>query len=311
MSRLPRARAFTLIEVLVALTILALLVIVLSSLLGAVNRAWVSSEQHVDTFQDGRAIVNLIGRELSQAVISPTLQFVTNPPVTDGGTDLTRANSDSIFWLAPLRYSVAGSPSQTVELCEVGYYLDSNLNLKRFFVPPSDNTNYQIYASTPSDTTATWISPFVSNTGVSTTVASNILAFWIRCFDGNGELIPWLSSPPPSGGSPLHYNSAAHFQPATVGQLGSFKYTATSTARAHALPASVEITLVTMDERARKRDPIIPGMPHDAGDTNSPFVNGPADVPDAVDYFARKLVTNRINSARTFSARVVLTNASR
>src|SRR3954464_11198101 len=64
----------TLVELLVAFAILTFLVVLLASLVSGVNRAWTAGEQQVSEFQDGRAILELIGREVSQATISPALQ---------------------------------------------------------------------------------------------------------------------------------------------------------------------------------------------------------------------------------------------
>src|SRR3954462_10748472 len=95
---LKRADGFTLLELLIAFSILAFLVVLLASLVSGVNRAWTSGEQQVSEFQDGRAILELIGRELSQAAISPALQFVHDPDLNRASQ---RSNSDCIFWQGP------------------------------------------------------------------------------------------------------------------------------------------------------------------------------------------------------------------
>src|SRR3954462_7645328 len=121
------ARAFTLVEVLIATVILSVLVLLLTSLLSAVHRTWIAGEQQVSEFQDGRAICELISRELSQAVISPSLQFVQNPSLPSSLGQ--RPNSDSIFWQVP------GASTTSGNLAEVGYYLTADFELKRFYVP--------------------------------------------------------------------------------------------------------------------------------------------------------------------------------
>jgi prepilin-type N-terminal cleavage/methylation domain-containing protein len=285
-------RAFTLIELLIAMTVLSLLVVLLASVTGGVNRAWVSAEQQVETFQDGRAILELISRELAQTVISPRLQFVSNPNVVDAtGHAINRANSDSIFWQASLTPATSGS------LCEVGYYLTDTYELKRFFVPPTDAMNYQIFAANPTDSSAPWVSNFVGNAALNTTVAKGVLAFWIRCFDLNGDPIPWLANDPAHlAATPLHFNSAAQFQSGIRGQTSSFKYTATSTAQAHLLPLAVEITLVTLDAKSLARSPgSVPPIPASA-DTST--------VPDSIKSFNQRLITNNLKTARTFVTRV-------
>jgi type II secretory pathway component PulJ len=180
--RTPHSRdaghgGFTLFEILVATSILVLIVSMLSVIVGQVNKAWFTGQQRVESFQNGRAVLELISRELSQAVISNKLQFVQNPPDLAGGSNLTAmlsgsdtqvANSDSIFWQMPC----AGNPYGNI--CQVGYLLTLNTaskpaqyQLRRYYVQP-DNlapgaaghmfTIYDsplTYISSPSYTSAT------------------------------------------------------------------------------------------------------------------------------------------------------------
>ena len=111
-------RAFTLVELLIAITILVSIVLLLTAMVSGVSRAWTSGEQRVAQFQDGRAVLDLMARELSQAVISPSLQFVQNPTLPAAANQ--RAGSDSIFWQAP------GTSTTSGNLAEIGYYLVQN-----------------------------------------------------------------------------------------------------------------------------------------------------------------------------------------
>jgi hypothetical protein len=281
---------FTLAELLIATAILTFLVLVLTALLSGVNRAWVAGEQQVSEFQDGRAICELISRELSQAIISPNLQLVQNPSFPGGVNQ--RANSDSIFWQAPATSTGSGN------IAEIGYYLTDNYELRRFFVPP-DNAKYAIFTNVPTDTSAPWITTTFSSVefgAASSVVSQGVLAFWVRCFDGNGDLIPWLS-----GAVPLKFNSAAHFQPAIPGQANSFKYTnAATTARANLLPATVELTIVTLDPQTFRRNPTVPAQTAQSA---------PDDLPSVITTFSQRLISNNIKSAHAFTSRVRLVNA--
>lgn len=271
------------------MVILVFLLVILTSLLGTVSRAWNSSEQQVGTFQDGRAILDIIGRELSQAAISPSLQFVATSRLAN-----SRTNSDSIFWQAPLTYRVSGSATPITNICEVGYYIDSSYNLKRFFIQPADS-NFRIYSGTPSDSGASWVTGYMTTTGVSNIISTGVVAFWIRCLDSNGDPIPWVSSS-------FHFNSAAHFQQAILGSSNSFKYTASSTAAANLLPTAVELTLVLVDDKTLRKNLTIPAMP---------TVSAPAGVPTAIANFNNTLITNRISAARTFTAQIAIPNSFR
>ena len=59
-AKLNRSAGFTLVEILIATVILTMLLLVLTSVLSVVNRAWVVGQQQVSEFQDGRAILEMI-----------------------------------------------------------------------------------------------------------------------------------------------------------------------------------------------------------------------------------------------------------
>jgi prepilin-type N-terminal cleavage/methylation domain-containing protein len=287
-----RQSGFSLAEILIATAILSTLLVLLTALLSGVNKAWTRGEQQAAQFQDGRAILELISRELGQAVISSTVQFVHDPNLNGAPQ---RGNSDCVFWVAPASVTANGS------LSEIGYYLSDNYELKRFYVPPSDATNYQIFSAPnqPTDTAAPWVTNFVTNQNLSTTVASGVLAFWARCLDRNGDPIPWLSNFAGSGGGG-RFNSAARFQPALAGQASSFKYTSSSTNRANLLPTFVELAIVTLDPQSFARNPSIPTLPAQTNET---------DLPNVRDTFNQQLINNNVKTARTFATRVRLVNA--
>jgi hypothetical protein len=287
-----KVRAFSLVEVLIATAILSALVLLLTSLISGVNRVWIAGEQQVSEFQDGRAICELISRELSQAIISPNLQIVQNPALPAGLNQ--RTNSDTVFWQAPATSTASGN------VAEIGYYLTDNYELRRFFVPP-DNAKYAIFTNGPTDTSAPWITTTFTKAefnAACSVVSQGVLAFWVRCFDRNGDLIPWI--PPGAGAAPLKFNSAAHFQPAIAGQGASFKYTSAATARANLLPSAVELTIVTLDPQTFRRNPIIPAQNAQSA---------PDDLASVTALFNQQLINSNIKTARTFTARVKLTNS--
>ena len=328
------ARGFTLLELLIATAILSAIALFLASLLGTVNRAWVAGEQQVSEFQDGRAICELMSRELSQAVISPRLQFIQNPGSLDTlltGSTTQVANSDAIFF-----QTVSSGSDPLGNVNEVGYYLthrtdsagNEHFELQRLSVPPTDpsqplgtikpNPAYHIYDS-PSpvvyNTSATSIMPsWINLNGTafsgstrkdfeyfSTTVSDGVIGLWIRCLDGNGDLIPWLSSADGST-APIKFNSTAHFQSSIPGQSASFKYTSpTTTAQANLLPAVLEISVITLDPQTFKRNPVIPGLP---------TWTDPSELPAIRSSFGQQLVANNIKTARLFTKRVKLMNST-
>jgi prepilin-type N-terminal cleavage/methylation domain-containing protein len=289
---------FSLIELMVSMAILLFIMLIFTAVLNSVSATWTAGDQRASTFQDGRAILDLIGRELTSAAMSPNLQFVATSNISN-----TRANSDSIFWQAPLTYRLAGSATPITNVCEVGYYIDttSSYNLKRFFVQPGDTTNFQIYSGTPSYNSATWVTSYFTKSGLSNVIASGVVALWVRCFDTNGDLIPWTST------ASHHYNSAQSFQPATLGSSNSFTYTSnTNTAGGNLLPNAVELTIVLIDDKTLQKVKAIPTM-IPAMST----VASPAAVSAALTAFNNSLIANKVSTARTFTSRVVIPNSVR
>lgn len=311
--------AFTLVEILAAITILAVVLVLLSTILDAISRTWRDGEKRIENFQSGRAIMELISRELSSAVISSNHQLIENPFTTAQLITFQVArNADSIFWQAPLRDSVNG------DVCEIGYYLadaggqgTGPYQLKRFFVP-STHSKFLIYAKPPTSTAASWLATDTTTqfsttefSSVSSTVSDGILGFWIRCIDLNGEAIPWFktNSPEATSSTNVTFNSAARFQTAIPGTPGPgtapWPYTSNKgpvTVQANRLPSAIEISIVTIDSTTLRRNPVLP---------LTPSVASPSDVPPTVATFiSATLPNNRIQSARLFTSRVSLSNGT-
>ena len=68
-SRLP-ACAFTLIELLVSVTFLVVLMLVITEMLGLVQRTWVRTNSRVSQFREARMAFDALSRNLGQAVLN-------------------------------------------------------------------------------------------------------------------------------------------------------------------------------------------------------------------------------------------------
>ncbi len=112
-------RAFTLIEIMVSMTILVMLMLMLLSMTGAVQRTWSYTTTKIEQFRNSREGFETITRKLSQATLntywdydSPTaptkyqrqseLRFVSGNAQTLTGSAI--APSHSIFFVAPLGF---------------------------------------------------------------------------------------------------------------------------------------------------------------------------------------------------------------
>jgi hypothetical protein len=96
-----------------SMAILGLIMVVLFSVFDQVNKAWLGGENRVETFTQARAILDLMSRELSQAVATTKVPFYLQDP-------------QHIYFVAPVNTDTGSSAadldgSSAADLCEVGY----------------------------------------------------------------------------------------------------------------------------------------------------------------------------------------------
>jgi prepilin-type N-terminal cleavage/methylation domain-containing protein len=106
--------AFTLIELLASMAILSLIMVMLFSAFEQISKAWTQGENRVETFTQARAILDLMSRELSQAVATTKIPF-------------SLQDKRHIYFVAPLNTD----PLNQADLSEVGYEFEQG-------TPPSD-----------------------------------------------------------------------------------------------------------------------------------------------------------------------------
>ena len=119
-----KVKAFTLVELLVAMTILGVMLLLLAQLLDSVQRAWNYSESRVSQFREARVAFDQIAKNLSQATLNTywdyeydsnnivknykrqsELHFVTLQGEDLGSTKDGTILGHSIFFQAPLGFS--------------------------------------------------------------------------------------------------------------------------------------------------------------------------------------------------------------
>lgn len=230
---------FTLVEVLVSSAVLGILLLSLAQVASTVADTWNSGQSRVERRQQGRAIVDFLGRELRSAALpahrvvlsdSADLQFILNPPSL--GRDLM--NPHALFWQAP----VATNTGQGA-LAQVGYFVRWTGNkpyLCRLFVNPG-SSDYQVYDSTQ---IGSWMNAGIASVATPTAengwaglFAENVLGFWVRCLDGNGSVI--------QQSGPALYDSRVSYTSTVEGAATSYP--------APVLPCCVEVSIVTVDSR--------------------------------------------------------------
>lgn len=195
----PSFGAFSLVEVLVATTILAVIVSLLGAIMSSVSASWTSASGRIETGLSARAIADYIQTDLAPALLpvnntdQTNLQFVLN----SSNVPEDYKNSDALFWQSPV-----ANDTTYGDVAEVGYFVKWITEDKqppkpilcRFFVEPTESgtaaSNYQIY-QTPNN----WlnqacidaVAPGTADKNYAGLFAENVLAIWFRCFDSQGK----------------------------------------------------------------------------------------------------------------------------
>jgi prepilin-type N-terminal cleavage/methylation domain-containing protein len=119
-----QARGFTLIELLASMAILGLIVVILFGVFQQTSKAWLGGERHVETFTQARAVLDLMSRDLSQAIATDKIPFFAQQETTPLGK-LPAANQislhlDNLAFIA----SVGDSSLDGMDLVEIVYRLN-------------------------------------------------------------------------------------------------------------------------------------------------------------------------------------------
>lgn len=182
MSAVLSERGFTLLELLASMTILLIMVGFLGVAFNAASVAWRQGEHDVDRTQSARATVDLIARDLSQALVTTNIQFY--------------GNTNSLAFVAPVN-----DDPNAADLAKVAYVLNWNdpslppaqqnlppYKLIRLFTPTTDAA-WNVYSnpgnwpttaeftSTVCDTVINFTLTYYYTNGLITT-GSLLTSFW-------------------------------------------------------------------------------------------------------------------------------------
>jgi hypothetical protein len=237
------------VELLVASAVLGLLLVLLAQVSGMVANTWTDGQGRAERRQNGRALVDFVGRELRAASLPvnsgttpdvPNLQFVLNP--SSVGQEFR--NSSCLFWQAPI-----GTSTVQGDMAVIGYFVkwDSTglyprASLCRFFANPGE-PGHRIYKS---DSVNSWVStellttetPATQATGYRGLFAENVVGFWARCLDAQGNAVT---------------NSVNTGFDSRQGYSGKDASGETVSYVAPVLPTSVEVSIVLLSSRAASK----------------------------------------------------------
>jgi prepilin-type N-terminal cleavage/methylation domain-containing protein len=279
-----RRCAFTLLELLVAITLFAVVAVILLSFINSMNAAWQQGISHNERRGAAMSVFHRISRDLRHAALptdaaGASLQFVVNPPSLSSTYKLAQA----MFWQAP-----SATERSRGDLAIVGYFVqwaDAVPKLCRFLANPSAANSHLLYASPgawikdsllASDAPATRASGYVGQ------LAENVLGLWVRPLDQLEQPITKKAS-------------GAAFLP---GQFDSSEGYISSTGRIYrrALPSALEVIIITVDSRTSRLLKGIerPGVPSNDvwKDVNDFYAGLPAEIRRGAEIHSTQIALN-------------------
>jgi prepilin-type N-terminal cleavage/methylation domain-containing protein len=185
-------KAFTLVEILVATAIFSLMILFLFTIISTSMKTWQDQQSHEESFQEARAALDLISRDVRSALVSNNVNWFYS-------------GSNSIAFLTSLPANSQSTNLNRGDICAVGYSLEwgkvnqndaqekNRLSLYRY-IRFSDPTYATIISGSNSVETV-----FNNPDGIDTVrdlLASNVTAISFNCYnvDSNGLLTTYTSS---------------------------------------------------------------------------------------------------------------------
>jgi len=219
-----RAAAFTLLELLVSMSILAVLLVLLLSIVNGSTKLWKANENRVDSYREARAAVNMLANDLASLYASSNLKNFSistqkdKLPATPVGVN---GMHGSIFFLTALPPNAQGTSKSGKEnksdLCTVGYFLGYDKTSLAGAGTGTESYNLYRYFRASDDTfTALSTGDLLGGITIDTTPTSantELLAKNITGFEVHAYTIPPAVSPgpgqPPVPQNPVEFTKTA------------------------------------------------------------------------------------------------------
>lgn len=207
-----KLRAFSLLEMLVAIAVLGIIVVLASSLTGAIQNVWKRTSAQTEQFRSARQGLETISSRLSQATLNPYWVVQTNSSGTpvryERQSDLRFLSSNTnptpsaqpgsaLFFQAPTGFYTNSANTLNAALNTWGYFVeyDSDASYNNYrpaflaagaakyrfrlveFLDPSDGLRiFQDTSGRPSYTGTAWFSTPLGTPGTRRVLAENIVA---------------------------------------------------------------------------------------------------------------------------------------
>jgi len=309
------SRGFTILELLVATTILAMLLALVFATISQASGLWRRSMDKIEAFKEARLAFDTITRNLSQATLNTYLDYddATNARrylrkseltfvsglAGDEGLPGTKNTGSAVFFQAPMGYTDNTNYSGMESLLTTcGYFVSFSTNsslpahvtgtgknpyryrLMQMLLPADSNVVYD--ASATISKTNAWFA--LSSVNRAKPLADNVIALIVQPQDPGGAT---NASPNDKYAYNSDLNATDNPQPITAKQL----------------PPLVQITMVVIDEASAKRLDSGSSPPSAIETALAAKFTDPANFQDDMKAFTESLGNSRINY-RVFSSAV-------
>jgi hypothetical protein len=255
-----RQLGLTLVEMMVATSLLVVMMLGLTAMFNQTQRAFRSGLKQVDVFEGGRAVMDLVARDIEQLTASKTVDDWSIFGGIQAPTDLKQRPSGDNPTVADLRTNVLHSAfllNYSSQWAALGYrVLDpENVNvfntltygsLYRFStnfseLPAQTNYYFNLFYDVPSNLT----------NGYLTRIADGIVHFRLRFFNKDGQPIPFFDDQ----GNVI---TGTNIPPYVLVQQGPLPNEAYIGFNNDALPAMVEVELGILEPQTLKQAQSLP-----------------------------------------------------
>jgi len=171
MNRARNHAGFTLVELMVAMTIAVVLVAMLANIIGGVSKTWLRSRETMDNYATARALINALDRDLRSAVIRQDLSAFPS------------GNGDLAFYARQFGQDQAGDSMRALTFVTV--HLDEKDDVPTL-ERKDEPFDFQSSAPTWIETASDNVAPPSTNP-VSRTMATGVYSFCYRFIQNDGS----------------------------------------------------------------------------------------------------------------------------
>lgn len=190
---LKRNRGFTLVELLVAMAILAIIILLMAQLFTGSTKAWDLGMNHAEQNMTGRSLMDFMVREISQAVADDKIRFRHEDNI---GMRVYGSEPDDLYFVSMNNNAQSGANARR-ELSEVYYYVEPMINEDDEEIPGRYRLRRMYTAQVTCLRTNEWWKNLAVGGFGDQVLAENVASFDVYCYRpdiGPDAISDYLSS---------------------------------------------------------------------------------------------------------------------